>query len=304
MPFSVKILGSNASVPAHNRNQTSQLLTMMQVPFLIDCGEGTQLQLKKNKIKAQKIDHIFISHLHGDHYYGLIGLISSLHLYGRQKDLNIYGPPGLKDIIAINLKYSQTNLNYKINLTEWEYGDKQLLFENQNIQIYSFPLNHRIPCSGFLFEEKPKKRRINRKLLPIDLPPSRIIQLKNGEDILDEEGKVKYANKEYTLPPAPSRTYAFCSDTKYDEAIIPYIQGVDMLYHEATFMEDMKERAAQTHHTTTTEAALIAQKANVGRLLIGHFSTRYKDLQPMLDEAKSVFEKTELALEGHEFSED
>lgn len=277
---------------------------MMQVPFLIDCGEGTQLQLKKNKIKAQKIDHIFISHLHGDHYYGLIGLISSLHLYGRQKELNIYGPPGLKDIIAINLKYSQTNLNYKINMTEWEYGEKQLLFENQNILIYSFPLNHRIPCSGFLFEEKPKKRRINRKLLPVDLPPSRIIQLKNGEDILDEDGKVKYPNNEYTLPPAPSRSYAFCSDTKYDEAIIPYIEGVDILYHEATFMEDMKERAAQTHHTTTKEAAEIALKAKVGRLLIGHFSTRYKDLQPMLEEAKTVFESTELALEGHEFSED
>lgn len=262
------------------------------------------MQLKKNKIKAQKIDHIFISHLHGDHYYGLIGLISSLHLYGRQKELNIYGPPGLKDIIAINLKYSQTNLNYKINMTEWEYGEKQLLFENQNILIYSFPLNHRIPCSGFLFEEKPKKRRINRKLLPVDLPPSRIIQLKNGEDILDEDGKVKYPNNEYTLPPAPSRSYAFCSDTKYDEAIIPYIEGVDILYHEATFMEDMKERAAQTHHTTTKEAAEIALKAKVGRLLIGHFSTRYKDLQPMLEEAKTVFESTELALEGHEFSED
>ncbi|PIB34124.1 ribonuclease Z [Reichenbachiella sp. 5M10] len=301
MPFSVKILGSNASVPAHNRNQTSQLLTMMQVPFLIDCGEGTQLQLKKNKIKAQKIDHIFISHLHGDHYYGLIGLVSSLHLYGRKKDLNIYGPPGLKEILAVNLKHSQTNLNYKINLTEWVHGEHQLLFENQNITVHCFPLNHRIPCSGFLFREKPKKRRIDKRRLIFDLPPSKIIQLKNGEDIEDKDG-IKYANDELTLPPAPSCSYAFCSDTKYDENIIPYIQGVDILYHEATFMEDMKERAAITHHATTTEAATIAKKAQVKQLLIGHFSTRYKELLPMLAEAKTIFDATELALEGHDFS--
>ncbi|UXP33959.1 ribonuclease Z [Reichenbachiella agarivorans] len=304
MPFSVIILGSNASVPAHNRNQTSQLLTMMQIPFLIDCGEGTQLQLKKNKVKAQKIDHIFISHLHGDHYYGLIGLISSLHLYGRKKDLNIYGPPGLKEIISINLKHSQTHLNYQINLTEWEYGRHQLLFENQNLTVHSFPLNHRIPCSGFVFRERPKKRRIDKRRLTFDLPPSKIIQLKNGEDIFDERTKISYQNDELTLPPAESRSYAFCSDTKYDENILPYIKNVDILYHEATFMEDMKERAAQTFHSTTLDAATIALKAEVKRLLIGHFSTRYKELLPMLAESKSIFENTELALEGHEYKEE
>ncbi|RJE70666.1 ribonuclease Z [Reichenbachiella sp. MSK19-1] len=304
MSFSVKILGSNASVPAHNRNQTSQLLTMMQVPFLIDCGEGTQVQLKKNKIKAQKIDYIFISHLHGDHYYGLIGLISSLHLYGRKKDLNIYGPPGLKEILAINLKHSQTALNYKINLTEWIYGEQQLLMETQNITVHSFPLNHRIPCSGFIFREKPKKRRIDRSKVIADIPPSKIISLKNGNDVFDQDGNLQYKNEDYTLDPAPSRAYAFCSDTKYDEAIIPYIHGVDILYHEATFMDNMTDRAAQTHHTTTIEAGLIAQKAQVNKLLIGHFSTRYKELLPMLAETKTIFENTELALEGYEFSID
>ncbi|WP_109831472.1 ribonuclease Z [Reichenbachiella versicolor] len=301
MSYTVKILGSNASIPAHNRNQTAQLLTMMQVPFLIDCGEGTQLQLKKYKIKAQKIDHIFISHLHGDHYYGLIGLISSMHLYGRTKDLNIYGPPGLGEIITVNLKHSQTFLNYKINMKEWTPNESELLFENQNITIHSFPLNHRINCSGFVFREKPKKRRIDKKKLTNEITPLMILRLKSGEDILDDDGDIRFSSKAYTLPPAPSVSYAFCSDTKYDESIIPYIKGVNLLYHESTFMNDMKERAEITYHSTAKQAAEIAKKAEVDRLLIGHYSTRYKNLQPMLEEAKTVFEETLLSIEGNDY---
>ncbi|MFY0625073.1 MAG: ribonuclease Z [Reichenbachiella sp.] len=301
MALSLTILGSNASVPAHNRNQTAQLLNMMQVPFLIDCGEGTQLQLKKYKFKAQKIDHIFISHLHGDHYYGLMGLISSMHLYGRQKDLNIYCPPGLKEIISINLKNSQTFLNYKINLTEWTPGSHELLFENQHLTVHSFPLNHRINCSGFLFREKAKKRRIDKNKLTENVSPQVIIKLKNGEDILDDDGNVKYANDHYTQSPSPSVSYAFCSDTKYDESIIEYIKGIDLLYHESTFMNDMQDRAAVTFHSTAEQAGTIAKKAKVKKLLIGHFSTRYKELEPMLSEAKNAFSNTELALEGVEF---
>ena len=301
MSYSVTILGSNASIPAHNRNQTSQLLTMMQVPFLIDCGEGTQLQLKKYKIKAQKIDHIFISHLHGDHYYGLIGLISSLHLYGREKDLYIYGPPGLKEIIAVNLKHSQTFLTYKIIFKEWQPNQHELLFENQNITVHSFPLDHRINCAGFVFREKPKKRRIDKRLITNDITPLMILKLKNGEDICDDDGSVRYGWKEYTLPPAPSVSYAFCSDTKYDERILEYIHGVDMLYHESTFMNDMKDRAEMTFHSTAEQAATIAQKAAVKKLLVGHYSTRYKNLQPLLEEAKAIFPNTELSVEGHEY---
>lgn len=274
---------------------------MMQMPFLIDCGEGTQLQLKKYKIKAQKIDHIFISHLHGDHYYGLIGLISSMHLYGRKKDLQIYGPPGLREIITTHLKHSQTFLNYKINLTEWTPGSNQLLFENAQLTVHSFPLCHKIVCSGFVFREKPKKRRIDKKRLGSGASPLQVIRLKNGEDVLDENGEVIYDHRKVTLPPSQSRSYAFCSDTKYDESIVPFIKEVDMLYHEATFMANMKERARVTFHSTTLDAANIALKANVTQLLIGHFSTRYKDLAPMLEESLTIFKETKLALEGHEF---
>lgn len=287
-------------MPAHNRNQTSQLLTMMQVPFLIDCGEGTQVQLKRYKIKAQRINHIFISHLHGDHYYGLMGLISSLHLYGRKKDLFIYGPPGLREVIALNLKVSETNLNYKIILHEWTPGERELLFENIHITVHSFPLDHRINCSGFLFREKPKKRRIDKTVMPEGLSPIQIIKLKNGEDAEGPDGQV-LKNKDYTLNPAPSHSYAYCSDTKFDLNLIPIIEGVDLLYHETTFMDDMKERAESTYHTTTLQAGEIAKKAKVGQLIMGHFSTRYKELDPMLKETRTVFENTELAIEGKEF---
>lgn len=304
MSLSLKILGSNAAIAAHHRHQTSQLLTMMQVPFLIDCGEGTQLRLKKYKIKSQRIDHIFISHLHGDHYYGLMGLISSLHLYGRVKDLNIYAPPGLKEIIAIQLKYSQSVLNYKINYKEWTPGKSELLFENVNLTVHSFPLDHRIDCSGFVFREKPKKRRIKKGMLEKNVSPLKIIALKDGKDVFDEQGNLLFENKKYTMEPAAQCSYAYCSDTRYNENILPYINEVDLLYHEATFMEDMKERAEATYHTTTKQAGEIAKKAGVKRLLIGHFSTRYQELEPMLEETQSVFKSSELALEGETFSVD
>jgi len=272
----------------------------MQVPFLIDCGEGTQIQLKKYKIKAQRINHIFISHLHGDHYYGLMGLISSLHLFGRKKELNIYGPPGLREIISLQLKYSQTSLKYKINLYEWTPGKQELLLDTTHLTVHSFPLDHRIDCSGFIFREKPKKRRIDKTVLPENLSPIQIILLKNGEDITDKEGNV-LLNKDYTLDPAESHTYAYCSDTKYDPDLIPIIKDADLLYHETTFMDDMKERAKLTFHTTTLQAGDLAKKANIGQLVIGHFSTRYKDLNPMLAETRTVFENAELAIEGREF---
>lgn len=274
---------------------------MMQTPFLIDCGEGTQMRLKKFKIKSNRIDHIFISHLHGDHYYGLMGLISSMHLYGRKRDLNIYGPPGLKEIIAIQLKYSQSVMSYKINFNEWTPGESELLFENVNVTIHSFPLDHRIDCSGFVFREKQKKRRIKKELITKELSPLKIITLKDGRNVYDEAGNLEFEFEKYTTEPAKSCSYAFCSDTRYNEAILPYIQNVDLLYHEATFMENMKERAASTHHTTTKQAGIMATKANVGKLIIGHFSTRYKELQPLLEETKTEYPNAELALEGLDF---
>ena len=298
LSINLKILGCNAAIPAHNRHQTSQFLTMMQHNFLIDCGEGTQLQLKKYKVKANRIDHIFISHLHGDHYYGLIGLISSMHLYGRKKELYLFGPPGLAEIITLQLKHSDTSLNYKVIFKEWKPNSSELLFENNQLTVHSFPLNHRVNCSGFLFKEKPKSRRINKNKLPVEITPLQILKLKTGEDVLSDSGKVLYKNSVYTSKAYRSLTYAYCSDTKYDERILPYIDNADLLYHEATFMADMEKRASLTFHTTTIQAGEIATKANVSRLIIGHYSTRYKDVEPMLAETQSVFPNTELAIEG------
>ena len=300
MPISLTILGSNAAIPAHQRNQTSQFLTVMHHTFLIDCGEGTQLQLKKYDIKANKINHIMISHLHGDHYYGLMGLISSMHLYGRKKELNIYGPPGLREIITLQLKYSETSLNYPVNFKEWTPNVSELIFENEHLQVHTIPLSHRVSCSGFYFTEKPKSKRLNKAKIK-GISQLQLIALKKGEDLKDDNGNVKAPNEAYTFEAHPSYSYAYCSDTKYDEDIAKQIKDVSLLYHEATFMEDMKERAEKTFHSTTKQAGQLAKLANVEQLIIGHFSTRYKDLSPMIAETREVFSNAELAIEGKTF---
>ena len=298
MSFSLKILGANSAAPAHNRHQTSQLLTVQNQTFLIDCGEGTQMQLIKYKVKAQKINNIFISHLHGDHYLGLMGLISTMHLQSRTNDLFIYGPPGLAEIITLQLQYSQTILNYKIRFQELDTSVKKVILEDPVLEVETIPLNHRIGCAGFLFREKPKKRRIIKEKLPDGISLQEILSLKNGEHIYDEDDKVLFENENLTLPPRKSRSYAYCSDTKYEENIIEQIKNVDLLYHESTFLSDREDRAAHTFHSTAKQAATIAKKAEVGQLLLGHYSIRYRELQPLLDEAKQVFANVSLALEG------
>jgi len=260
------------------------------------------MQFKRYGIKFSKIDHIFISHLHGDHYYGLIGLLSTMHLYGRVKPLILVGPPGLIEIISVQLRYSETHLNFPIEYIEWVPNEYQLIFENEKLTVHTLPLDHRVPCSGYLFKEKPKKRRLNKVFLPDRLPPNEIQLLKNGEDVYDDQGKLRYANAEVTLPPNRQLSYAFCSDTKYKPGLLNWISQTDLLYHEATFMEDMRERAENTFHTTASQAAQLALDAGVGRLLIGHFSTRYKNLDPVLREATSVFKPTSLAVEGQVFT--
>lgn len=301
MALELHILGSNSAAFAHDRHHTSQLLRVQDKYFLIDCGEGTQLLLKKNKIKLSRINNILISHLHGDHYYGLIGLLSTIHLYGRQADLMIIGPPGLADIIQLQLKYSQTRLSYHINFIEWVPEEEEVVFENDKMTIETIPLNHRVPCSGYLFREKPKKRGINRKVIEQHLTPAQINKLKDGKDILDEDGNVILQNSLVTFPAKPPFSFAYCSDTKYKPELAEKLKSVNLVYHEATFMDDMEERAASTYHTTAKQAATFAKNANIGRLLLGHFSTRYKDLRPLLLEAKEVFENTELAKEGEKF---
>lgn len=301
MGIRIKILGSNSAAPAHRRHHTSQLINIEGKYYLMDCGEGTQLQLKRYHIKAQRINHIFISHLHGDHYLGLMGLLSTMHLMGREKKLDLYGPKGLSEIITMQLKYSETVFNYPINFVEVDTTVSKVIHEDDFVKVYSIPLNHRIPCCGYLFEEKKKNRRLIKALLPENLSIRNITRLKHGEDITDENDKVIFKNSDMTLPPKKSFSYAFCSDTKYDESIIPIIKGVDMLYHESTFMEEHADRAANTFHSTAKEAATIAKKAKVEKLLLGHFSVRYKELTPIQDEAKTVFENSYLAIEGEEF---
>ncbi len=269
---------------------------------MIDCGEGTQLQCKRYNVKLSRIDHILISHLHGDHYYGLIGLLSTMHLYGRKKELHLIGPPGLMEIITLQLRHSETALNFRIVMNEWIPGESSQVFENSRITITTIPLDHRVPCSGYLFREKPKKRRINKAVVMEKLTPVDVNKLKSGEDVSDEDGNVKYVNSEATLPPLKQFTYAYCSDTRLKRDIIDTISGADILYHEATFMEEMRERAHNTYHTTAKEAAEMARQAGCKMLLIGHFSTRYKNLDPVLEEARGVFKNTYLAIEGQIFT--
>lgn len=258
--------------------------------------------MKRYQVKSSRIDHILISHLHGDHYFGLIGLLSTMHLFGRKKDLLLVGPPGLKEIIGLQLRYSETSLGFKIDFREFTPHQSEVIYDHPKYDITTIPMDHRVPCSGYLFREKAKKRRINRKILPeLNLTKLEILRLKDGEDLLNEDGSVKYENKALTLNPSPAYSYAYCSDTKYKPELLEMVKGVDLMYHEATFANDMKERAIATYHTTAEQAAQFAKDAGVGKLLLGHFSARYRELDPIINEAKAVFENTELAIEGTKF---
>ena len=256
------------------------------------------MQLMRFKIKPLRICNIFISHLHGDHYFGLLGLISSMHLQGRTAGLHLYGPPGLSEIISLSLKYSNTHLSYPIHFQEVDQTSHQLIHDEKDFAVHTLPMEHRIGCCGFLFREKEKPRHLIKGSFPLDLPPAQLIRLKQGEDIKDEHGHVLIFNKDVTTDPSPSRSYAFCSDTRYKEDLIPLVRHVDLLYYEATFMDDLRHRAVQTFHSTARQAAELAAKAKVKSLLIGHFSVRYKDLSPLLEEAQLYFPHTALATEG------
>ena len=298
MIFQLKILGNNSAVPAHDRNQTSQLLQLDNQYVLIDCGEGTQMQLSKQNIRLGRIKTILISHLHGDHYFGLIGLISTMHLFHRKHKLTIFAPPELEKILNLQLKASETSLCYPLNFIPLSHHGLKEIHRDDQCTIQSFPLEHGIKCFGFLIKENPKLWRINKKMLPDNMLIQEIITLKKGENVLGEDGNIKYALEEFTLPPRNSRSYAYCSDTRYNEEIIPYVASVDLLYHEATFADEMEDRAALTHHSTATQAATVAKKASVKKLLLGHYSTRYKDPTPLLEEARKKFKETYLTYEG------
>jgi len=302
MKFEVTILGSNSATPAYGRNQTSQLLNVNEKLYLIDCGEGTQLQLQKYSVKSSRIKYIFISHLHGDHYLGLIGLISSMHLNGRREDLMLFGPPELKEIIDIHLKYSDTQLRYSLIFKPLQAVKEEIVLENDDITVRSFPLDHRILCTGFRFDEKRGLARINIEMVEkLSIPIQYYQAIKKGKDYVGESGKV-YRSEDLTYPSEPLRSYAFCSDTLDSGSYHKSIHAVNLLYHEATFLHDMLQRAKDTYHTTALQAAEIAKKVRAKKLLIGHFSARYKSLEPLFTESRSVFPKTELALEGATFT--
>lgn len=299
MTFQVTILGSGSATPTLARNPTAQVLCYENDYFLIDCGEGTQLQLLRYKIRPGRLRGIFISHLHGDHYFGLIGLLTSLSLAQRQEELKLFGPPGLLDILSIQLKYSDTRLTYPLDFQEIDASRPAALFENQHLTVRTVPLRHRIHCTGFVFEEKPRKRSLLRNRLPPDLTYEQIRDLKDGYDVT--VGDVHFTNAELTTDPPALRSYAYCSDTVYHEELAEHVRQVDLLYHEATFGEELRERAAKTFHSTACQAAQLAQRAGARALLIGHFSSRYRDVTPLLREAQAVFPNTRLATEGETF---
>lgn len=294
--MSVTILGNNSAVPAFNRHPTSQVVSHDGTNYLVDCGEGTQIQMIKYKIRRGKISHIFISHLHGDHYFGLVGLLNTFGLLSHKQELHVYGPSPLQQIIELQMKIAETVLPYPLyfhTLTKQE-----VLVESENIRISCFPTTHRIECYGFLFEEKAGKRKLLiEKVRKANIPVSFYSSLQEGRDYITPRGHV-IKNGEVTTAPERGKKYAFCADTRYDEKIIPHIYGSDMIYHETTYLSNMDEKAFERFHTTTRQAGEIARKAMVKKLLIGHFSSKYNTLEQFESETREIFPNTELAIEG------
>ncbi len=298
--FSVTILGSGAALPARGRHPSAQVLNANGSFYLIDCGEGTQDRMREIGIPIQKINTIFISHLHGDHYLGLVGLISSMHLLGREKELTVYGPNGIKEIIEIQLNYSGSYLRYPLKIIQLALGSGTI-HSDKNLFVDRFPLKHRIDCHGFRFTECEEERNILKdSIARLELSIENIKELKRGIDVHTENG-LAVRSADVTISPRPSRNYAYCSDTAFLADLTKVLQNCDLLYHEATFADDMSDRAKDTQHSTAKQAALIAKGGNVKKLMIGHFSSRYKDPELLLAEAKEVFPNTFLAEEGVRF---
>lgn len=303
MSLHLTILGCHSATPRIKAYPTSQYLEINNCHFLIDCGEGTQRQMRKYKVGFSKINHIFISHLHGDHFFGLVGLLSTFGILGRERELHVFGPYGIKEVTLLQLKISQSHANYPIVFHELSSNKSELIFENDKVSVRTIPLHHRIYTNGYLFTEKEKPKNLNIeeiKKYP-EITRADYLNLKAGRDFKLLSGKI-IKNEELTLPSKKTLSYAFCSDTCYKPDIVPIIKNVDLLYHEATFLDDKKELAQKTKHSTTKEAAKIALDANAKKLVIGHYSGRYNDTSVFQNEAKEVFENTELSEPGKIFS--
>lgn len=302
MSLRLTILGCHSATPRSHGHTSSQYLEINNEGFLIDCGEGSQAQLRKYKIKFSRISRIFISHLHGDHFFGLIGLIATFGLLNRKSELHIHGPKGIREIILMQLKLSGSWVAYPLHFHELDAVNSKLIFENDKIEVHTIPLSHRIYTNGFLFREKPLPRNLNMTAIS-KYPEIEICDyqnLKNGRDYKMEDGGT-IPNAELTFDPPKILQYAYCSDTAYDEKIIPLIKDIDLLYHESTFLEDNKDLAQITKHATALEAATIAKMANVKQLILGHYSSRYKDTTLFQEEAKIKFANSVLAEAGKEF---
>jgi ribonuclease Z len=301
MNFEVTILGSGAATPSLKRGATSQLVNIHDQLNLIDCGEGTQMQMRRFGVKFQRIANIFISHLHGDHYLGLVGLMSSMHLLGRKKPLNIFGPKHLKELITLNLKYSDTYLDFHWEFTELDLNEKTLILDEKSYTVHAFPLKHRIACHGFLFTEKPRQRKIRKDAIErFELTIQEIIAIKNGEPFVMSNGRVLGPDDVSELPEEP-KSYAYCSDTAFSPKVIESVRGCDTIYHESTFLEEHVERAAATFHSTARQAATVAFESEAKQLILGHFSTRYQSDEDFVKEASEIFSNVAAARDGLTF---
>lgn len=295
------ILGCYAATPRTISNPSAQVLGMKNHLFLIDCGEGTQVQLRRSKIKFSRIKHVFISHLHGDHFFGLPGLISTFRLLGRDSELHIYGPKGIKEAITLLLKLGDSWTDYPLVFHELTSKEPQLVLEDEKITVETIPLKHRIYTNGFLFREKPGERKLNiEAVAKYKLEKSYFRKIKRGDDIVTDNG-VLIPNEKLTLDPPKPKSYAYCSDTAYLPCIIQQIKNVDVLYHESTFLGSEAHLVEKTKHSTAKEAALIAKDATVGTLILGHYSTRYKSIENFREEAREIFPNVELADDGKIF---
>lgn len=305
MSLNLTILGCHSATPRANAFPTSQYLEINNRHFLIDCGEGTQRQMRKYKVGFSKINHIFISHLHGDHFYGLVGLLSTYGILSREKELHIYGPKGIKKVTLLQLKISESHAKYPIIFHELSSKESELIFEDENVSVRTIPLKHRVYTNGFLFTEKEKSLKLHIDNINNydEIDRADYNNIKAGRDVILSTGEI-IPNSELTLPPKKPLSYAFCSDTVYKPNIVPIIKKVDLLYHEATFLADKEDLAKKTKHATSKQAAKIAKEAEVNQLIIGHYSGRYKDISLFEKEAKEIFTNTELAIPGKIFSID
>lgn len=299
--MNLTILGCHSATPRTSAHPTAQVLEMRGHLFLIDCGEGTQVQLRKLKVKFSRIRNIFISHLHGDHFFGLVGLISTFRLLGREADLHIYGPEGIKEAIVLQLKLGNSWTNYNLIFHELSSKSPEMLFEDEKVSVETIPLDHRVYTNGFLFREKPGERKLNLDAaVKSRIDNSYFSKVKQGHDVENRDG-VLIKNETVTHPPDPPVSYAYCSDTAYLPKIVDQIKGVTVLYHESTFLESHQHLAEATKHSTAKEAAVIAKKAEAGTLILGHYSGRYEDLEDFRKEAQDVFDNVELAEDGKTF---